>query len=75
MATVSKSICDRCRKEIEYKGWTAKLKNVFRKGKHIKISETYNGNPTGYDYCNREYELCASCTKKLEDFLNNKGRR
>lgn len=69
MATIRKTVCDRCGKEIKYIGWTASLKNVVRKGKRIKFLELYNGNPDGYSYCKREYELCADCTEKLKEFL------
>lgn len=72
MATISKRICDRCGADMKYVGWTAKLKNVIKKGGRIKVLKLLNGNPDGYSYVERDYELCAECTKKLEDFLNKK---
>ena len=73
MATIEKTVCDRCGKEIKYIGWTAKLKNVVKKGKRIKIHKLYNGNPDGYSYCDSSYELCADCTEKLKEFLKGGG--
>lgn len=70
MAT--RRICDRCGKAIEYVGWTAKLRNVFKKGKRIKIYEFLDGNRSGYDYHESCYELCAGCTSQLEEFLKEK---
>lgn len=72
MATVTQKICDRCGKPMEYVGWTAKLRNVFRKGKSVKIHELFNGNPDGYSYSERQYELCADCTENLKEFLRGK---
>lgn len=48
------------------------MKNVFKKGSQIQVLKLLNGNPDGYSYAEHEYELCAECTKKLEDFLNRK---
>lgn len=70
MAAVNYKVCDKCGKQIVYIGWTAKIKNVFKKGKTVKILQLLNGNPDGYSYSEREYELCADCTKKLEQFLS-----
>lgn len=72
MATVTQKICDRCRKPMEYVGWTAKIRNAFMKGKTVKIHKLFNGNPDGYSYSDSQYELCADCTKQLEEFLNGK---
>lgn len=74
MATISKNVCDRCGKEMIYIGWTAKLKNVVKKGKRIRILKLYDGNPDGYSYSNRTYDLCEECTKKLEEFLKGEIR-
>lgn len=71
MATVTQKICDRCGKTMAYVGWTAKLKNVFKRGKTVKIHKLLNGNPDGYSYSDSYYELCVDCTKKLENFLSN----
>lgn len=73
MATITKKVCDRCGRPLEYINWTSILKNVLKKGKSIKIHNIYNGNPDGYIYIDERYELCAECTKKLEDFLRCKG--
>lgn len=69
MANIEYNVCDRCGKQIRYVGWTAKLKNVFRRGKTIKVLSLWNGNPDGYSYSDRCYELCADCTKQLKEFL------
>jgi hypothetical protein len=69
MATLTQKVCDRCGKPMKYVGWTAKLKNVFRRGKRIRIIKYHNGNPSGYDYVECEYELCGDCTEKLSEFL------
>ena len=45
MATITRKICDRCGKQMEYVGWTAKIENAFRKGKTVKIHKIFNGNP------------------------------
>lgn len=73
MATVTNTICYRCGKPIKYTGWTAKIKNAFKKGKTVKIHKIFNGNSDGYSYSDSCYELCADCTKKLEEFLRNKS--
>lgn len=70
MATIK--VCDRCRKPIEYIGWTATIKSVFKKEKTFSIFSIFNGNPDGRSYSKDSYELCADCTKKLENFLMNK---
>lgn len=72
MATISKKVCDRCGNPIKYVGWTGILKNVFRRGKTIKIVQLYYGNSTGYNYVDNSFELCADCTEKLNKFLENK---
>ena len=69
MATITKQICDRCGKEIEYRGWTSKLKRPHRERHRTRILKILNGNPGGYSYTECDYELCAECTKKLIRFL------
>lgn len=69
MATILQKVCDRCGNPMKYDGWTAKLKNVTKSGKSIKIHKPFNGNKDGYSYSDSCYELCADCTKKLEKFL------
>lgn len=71
MAKRIQYLCDRCGEPIKYVGWTAIFLNVFKRGKKIEIRELYNGNPDGYSYLERRYELCSDCTKQLEKFLNN----
>lgn len=73
MATITQKICDRCGKPLEYVGWTAKIRNDFKKGKTVKIHQLFNGNPDGYSYSDNCYELCADCTKELDEFLRNKS--
>lgn len=72
MGTVEYKTCDRCGKRMEYIGWTARIKNAVKRGKTVKIRKYFNGNPDGYSYSDCYYELCASCTKELENFLSNK---
>lgn len=43
MATICKTVCDRCGKEVHYIGWTSKLKR-------IGLLSILNGNPSGYDF-------------------------
>ena len=73
MATVTEVICDRCGKPLKYIGWTANLRNVFKRGKTVKITKFYNGNSDGYSYSESQYELCADCTKELKVFLDGKN--
>ena len=74
MSREERIVCDRCREEIKYVGWTAKLpfspsrKRPFR----FKLLKLFNGNPSGYDYSEREYELCQKCTMKLNVFLSGR---
>ena len=74
MAEVSYKICDRCKKEMNYrKGWTSKLFGIEKKGSRFKVRRYYCGNVTGYDYLDRGAELCVECTGQLMDFLNGKA--
>lgn len=62
--------CDRCGKLITYSGWTAIIKYPkIKKATYWKIVEIFNGNPSGYDYCNMNVELCADCTDQLEKWI------
>lgn len=72
MGTVLKKVCDRCGSEIRYEGWTAILRNAIKKKSWLRVVKILNGNPDGYGYTEQDYELCAGCTKKLEDFLSGK---
>lgn len=73
MATVTKRVCDRCKKEIDFNvGWTAKIKSIFEPKESratIFARKLYCGNPSGYDYSDDNCELCADCTKEFNDFL------
>lgn len=70
MGTVEYKTCDRCGKRMEYIGWTARIKNAVKCGKTVKIRKYFNGNPDGYSYSDSCYELCAGCTKGLEEYLS-----
>ena len=72
MSSITTNICDRCGKEIKYHGWVTKFRNVLKKGSKIKIFQTYNGCPTGYDYHEHQVELCSECTEQFKMFLNEK---
>lgn len=69
MSRETKIVCDRCGEEIHYRDWTAKFPFVRRKPFRFKLLKLYNGNPDGYSYSEREYELCNKCTMKLTAFL------
>lgn len=60
-------LCDRCKKPIEYAGWTGIL--ITPKPKRVFIREIFNGNPSGYDYCDIQRELCADCMKSFSKWL------
>lgn len=60
-------LCDRCKKPIEYIGWTGVLREP--KPKRLFITEIFNGNPSGYDYCDNNRELCADCMKSFKKWL------
>lgn len=69
MATRTSKVCDRCKREMKYTGWTAHLKSMFKTGRKIKITKYFNGNQDGYSYSDSCVELCAECTKDFERFL------
>ena len=69
MSIVTKRICDRCGEEIIYQGWTAKFPFPKKKPFVLKLLKLRNGNQDGYNYLEREYELCNKCTFKLNAFL------
>jgi len=69
MATITQEVCDRCGKPLKYTGWTAVIRNIIKKSKRIKITKLFNGNPSGYDYTERTFHLCARCTEELKNFL------
>ena len=72
MATINTIVCDRCGREIKYVGWTSLLLG-FRKSymRKFYIRQTLNGNPSGYNYSDWDFELCNECTKALEKFMEN----
>lgn len=70
MANGEYKTCDKCGKRMEYTGWIARIKNVSKVGKTVKIRKLFNGNPDGYSYWDSCYEMCAECTKALEKFLS-----
>lgn len=63
--TVVKKICDRCKKEFKYTGWTAQIKGLRK----IYIHKMRDGGWARDSYCEDDVELCADCTKELEVFL------
>lgn len=68
--TEKRTLCDRCKQPITYNGWTAIIKfPKIKKGTYWKIVEILNGNPSGYDYCDMNTELCADCTEQLKKWL------
>ena len=69
MSRVTKTFCDRCGNEIVYKGWTAKFPFKRKRPFILKLLQLRDGNKRGYDYYEREYELCNKCTFKLNAFL------
>lgn len=73
MATVSYKVCDRCGQKMVYSGWTAKIKGFKKFGLKLNILKLFNGNPDGYSYSERDYELCSDCTKQFEEFIRMKG--
>ena len=63
-------LCDRCNKPMTYTGWVAIIKYPkIKKAVRWKITEIFNGNPSGYDYSDLNTELCADCTKQLKEWL------
>ena len=69
MSQVTKTICDRCGEEIIYRGWTTKFPFPKKRPFILNLLKLNNGNPSGYDYSERIYELCNKCTFKLNAFL------
>lgn len=67
MSKETRIVCDRCGEEIKYQGWTAKLKKTCPNRFHIL--KLLNGNPDGYSYSERNYELCNHCTFELNRFF------
>ena len=65
MAKVLVHVCDRCKQQIKYFGWTA----LIRGPRSFHIRKLLNGNPDGYSYTDYPIELCNNCTKALDRFL------
>lgn len=65
MAKISVRVCDRCKQQIKYFGWTA----LIRSPRRFQIRKLHNGNPDGYSYSEHTVELCNNCTKDLYRFL------
>lgn len=70
------STCDRCGKEFNWKNVTAgyfvygiRRKNPFR------FRVAFDGNPNGMSFQDCRVELCGKCTKKLFEFLCEKGEK
>lgn len=61
--------CDRCGKPFEYSQtmWAGILKGL--KPRRVKLRSLFYGNMSGYDYSDRDYELCGDCTKAMEEFM------
>ena len=47
--------------------WAGILKGL--KPRRVKLRSLFYGNMSGYDYSDRDYELCGDCTKALEEFM------
>lgn len=69
----SSVICDRCGKTFKYSQteWGAKLTRY--KLKPVKILKLMYGNPSGYDYVERKYDICGDCTKALDAFMRGEN--
>lgn len=46
---------------------------MIKEHNQFKIYQSYNGNPSGYDYTERHVELCDKCTEQLKHFLDGKS--
>lgn len=71
MSTKHITVCDRCGNSFEYRfsEWAGYFVNGIKKKTHVHFHQTLYGNPDGYSYSDLRYDLCAPCTKKLQDFL------
>jgi len=72
MSSKTITICDRCNKEINYIGETSILRGL-KEPRRFSFRILFNGNNSGYDYLNHDFELCNSCTCALKKFLENEG--
>lgn len=65
-------VCDKCQRPMSYNGWIAIIRYPkIKKAVRWQIQEIPTGNPSGYDYCNMDMELCSDCTKKLKKWLKS----
>lgn len=69
---IEKEICDRCGEELKYIGWTARFSLPRKRPSRFNLLKLHNGNPSGYDYSERKYDLCQKCTLKLDAFLRGR---
>lgn len=71
MSKIVQTICDRCGKPFEYR--FSNVAGYFRKGIKVRnffhFTTLFYGNPSGYEYMDKQFELCADCTNKLFEFL------
>ena len=67
MAEIKTKVCDRCGKEIKYKGWTTLFKKVTPT-LEMSFYKLLNGNPGGYCYFREGGELCSECTEKFNEW-------
>lgn len=67
--------CDRCGKPFEYRlsKWAGYFKYGIKKKNKLCFHEMYYGHSDDYSWSDHRYELCADCTEKLFQFLNNKN--
>lgn len=75
MSETTIRICDRCEKPFEYRKskWAGYFVKGIRKENHLHFHNMYYGNPDGYSYSEKRYDLCAECTEKLLKFLEEGG--
>lgn len=64
--TKRETLCDRCKKPIQYSGWTGIIKAY---PKRLWLCELLNGNPDGYSYFDRQLDLCRDCCESLERWI------
>ena len=63
---VSKHVCDRCGKTIDYTDKTGKIQK-FKKSKFLHWSYVH-GDYSAVEKC---HELCSECLKSFEEWLYN----
>ena len=65
--TQTKTICDRCGKEIN--GQYPRFK-LCQKNRRLDIIRFWGSG--GYDYVSYDYDICDECNKELEKWLGQK---